>query len=121
MTKLLKIAIVAVLMGLIAMFFMVNDRLQRAKDSEKSEIAKLYARKDDLISEQQKLETLINALNRTLDSEMQKQAVLYAELKAVQKDLNMSANNTVKVTIPKPVTVEIPVPTPSPRPVTRAS
>jgi hypothetical protein len=76
------------------------------------------------INPEQKLESMISALNRTLDVEMQKQGQLYAELKATQEELGIAANNTVTVTVQKEVPVTVPAPAPAapkPRPTTRAS
>lgn len=124
MTKILKIAIVAVLVCMFAVFFAVSARLEKTGVQGNAEILQLQARKDDLINEQQRLESMISTLNRTLDTEMQKQGQLYAELKATQEELGIAANRTVTVTVQKEVPVIVPAPapaTPKPRPTTRAS
>jgi hypothetical protein len=85
-------------------------------------LAKLQARRDDLLENEMRLERMISDLNRTLDTEMQKQGHLYAELKATQEELGMAANKTMTVTVQKPVPVIAPTPAaPKPRPTTRAS
>lgn len=103
----------------IVLLFMAITFQDMAYFKEK-QLSDLYARKDDLVLQGQKIDTLIYELNTTIQNE----AAVNKELTSKIQELAAKQNSTVKInTTPIVQTVVKPAPKPAPAPVviTRAS
>ncbi len=124
MTKLKEILISIMAIILIALFVVAGFYMQDKSTASKAELAQLYAKREDLLSQQQKLDALLTSLNQTLVAEIARQQNLSNELTNLtgQKANLIAANNQVVVAPPVVNTTPAPVViTPKPKPVTRAS
>jgi division protein CdvB (Snf7/Vps24/ESCRT-III family) len=117
MTKGLRLAFVAADVALIAVLVISVIYLQDGMNRDRSALEQAYARRDELVSQQQRLVASIEELNNTLQAAISQNGALNAEL-------NQSAQNP---TVPQYVAPAAPPTQPSQpavaptRVVTRAS
>jgi|GEM_PF-4119465 hypothetical protein len=117
MTKLLKLSLALAIAAIVVFFILFSSYLlnKEAENKISAELQVYQARKEDLMLQQQKIETLVNKLNETLQLDLANEKKLESELGNItqQKELLDAIKNE---TAP-------PAPTPAPPPpiVTRAS
>ena len=118
MTNTFKITIAMMAFIQIILLVLVGVYIQDLESQKKQQVTDLYARKDDLLLEQQKIENLISSLDSQIQTETAKQNVLIAQVEKLS-----SQNLTqIRTTVVQRPAVVIPVQTPTPAPVvTRAS
>jgi hypothetical protein len=126
MTKFLKFLIAIVIIIQIVLFVYVGLTQQNLTNKNQDELMKLYAKRDELLISQQRLEVQFLDLNNTLQREYVKMEDLSNTLDAVAKQYNATPVKTVVtkvVSIPAPVSAPVtPISVPTtPPPVTRAS
>lgn len=124
-TDFAKLSIAAFAIFMIPVLLASGAYLQELSDYKKYELIQLYAKRDDLITQQQKLETLIQSLNQTLAYEVARQQELSAQLTSLsaekaamavaQAQAAQVAQAAASAPPPQPIYV------PAPAPVTRAS
>jgi uncharacterized membrane protein YvbJ len=117
MTKFLKL-ILALAIAAVVVFFILFSIYMLNKDTENKLSAELQdysARKEDLMLQQQKIETLINKLNETLQLDLANEKKLESELNNITKEKGIldAIRNETAPSAPKPA--------PPPPIVTRAS
>jgi hypothetical protein len=117
MTKGLKLIIAGIIIIQLIIFVVAGVYLQDAAAKNRDESTKLYAKRDDLLANQQRLELLFLDLNQTLHKEGSRQENLTKTL-----DLLIGEENRLKQM--QNTTSTIPAPPSQPTytpPVTRAS
>ncbi len=123
MTKSLKTLLIIVDAALIVLMLMTWSFLQASIQKDNDSLNQLITRKEDLMGQQQMLESALNDLNNTLQQEIAANENLKAELAQVTHDAALAENVTIQTPpLAPPQAPPKPVITPVvQRPVTRAS
>jgi len=121
MTKIFNAIIVVLMIALIAVFIVSAVSLQSNTDKI---LTSYSVKREELATKQQQLQDMIVSLNSTLQSEVEKQQVIAAQL-GLQLNSTVSAPTPIVTTTPAPVVTPAPIiappqPVPTPR-ITRAS
>jgi len=142
MTEIRKFSIITFAIIMIPIIIFAGVYMQDISQNKNNELLQLYAKKDDLLFQQQQIEAMIADLNKTLNNEIGKQQSLLSKQTSlsVQK-LNLAAQNStvLQTSVTKtstsssssrtttssssstPRQTPAPKPTPTPPPVSRAS
>jgi len=86
MTRAVKITLLIMTFLTISMLVLSGLMLQDSLQKNQAELAQIYSRKEDLQSQQQKLQVMIAELNATLDAEISRNQDLKATLEEVTQE-----------------------------------
>lgn len=121
MTNMIKNIIATLLIFQIILFISAGVFLQVMTDKKYDELDSYYARKDEMQSQQQSLQSLVAELNKTMLVEKKREQDLSTQLSAIKSGNNGQTGNSPDIIIPTRPAPPTPSPTQNPPPVTSAS
>lgn len=121
--SLTKISLVLLNVVMIVTMLLILNSLHSSANSKINDFSQLQARKEDLLNQQQSLDSIINNLNKTLALEASKNQGLKADLASLNSDSATAQNlvNELAAIQEQQLTQQAPKPVVIKQPVTRAS
>lgn len=94
MGKLIKIGIASALVLLVGAFIIAGVMLQKKTTENNNELAKIIAKREELNADQQKIESALSDLNRSISAERSKQENITREMSGIISDGTSLPNNS---------------------------